>query len=309
MLKKNNFIKYNKIIFNINFIIMNNSKYFITNNKIPIDTKLNYLIAIPCVNREERNAINVIDKTFEGFENSGLFSSNIKLTIVLFESGSKDKSYLNFIEKYIEKYCFIKDDSDSENIKYTKTYIDIQIIHSNLSLNGNSNTHRMFLYISKLPSNLFDYVLWMDDDIFVSKNFIKNADVWIKNYANFSLFSSLYVPYDTFPIKNHNYAEYANLPGFYGTCCTIFKPKLSLYILPFWYSEHFEKFNYNPDTRFRDSLRKYFPFEKKICVSVPSLIDHMNIGSAIKQKQHVNNGHKAKTFVGIENDLELYNKI
>jgi hypothetical protein len=288
---------------------MDYRKLFITNYKILSHIKLNYLIAIPCVNREERNAINVIDKTFEGFEKSGLFSSNIKLTILLFESGSKDKSYLDFIEKYIEKYCFIKDDSDINNIKYSKTNIDIKIIHSHLSLNGNSNTYRMFLYISKMQYNLFDFVIWMDDDIFVSKNFIKNADAWIKNYANFSLFSSLYVPYNTFPIKNYNHVEHANLPGFYGTCCTIFKPMLSLYVLPFWHDEHFEKFKYNPDARFRDCLRKYFPHEKKICVSSPSLIDHMNIGSSIEKHKKINSGHKAKLFVGIDNDLELYNKI
>jgi uncharacterized protein YdaU (DUF1376 family) len=44
--------------------------YFITNQKIPYDKKLKYLITIPCVNREERNAINVIERTFQSFEKS-----------------------------------------------------------------------------------------------------------------------------------------------------------------------------------------------------------------------------------------------
>ena len=48
----------------------------ITNKVIPFQHILNYLIVIPCVNREERNALNVIDKTFEGFEKSGLLFKN-----------------------------------------------------------------------------------------------------------------------------------------------------------------------------------------------------------------------------------------
>ena len=271
---------------------MNNIKNFITNQKIPYENNLKYLITIPCVNRSERNAINVIDKTFESFEKSGFFASSIDVTIILFESGSKDLSYLKFIDSYIEKYS-------DKNIK-------IQIITSTIPLNGVSNTLKMFFYINKLQENQYDFIIWMDDDVFVCKNFIKNADIWIKNYANYSLFSSLYVPYNTFLIKDKKYVQLANLPGFYGTCCTIFKPKLSKCVIPFWYDKHFEKFNYNPDTRFRDSLRKVFPGAKKICVSYPSLVQHMNIGSAIKQKKVVSIGHKTKNFVGEDNDPELY---
>jgi hypothetical protein len=272
---------------------MNKIKNFITKEKINYDTKLNYLITIPCVNREERNAINVIDKTFSGFEKSGLFESNINLTILLFESGSKDLSYLNFIKQYIDKYN-------------SQTNIKINIIYSNTQLNGNTNTLRMFYYISKLEKNLYDFVIWMDDDIYVCKNFIKNADIWIKNYANYSIFSSLYVPYNSFYIKNRKYIQLANLPGFYGTCCTIFKPQLSKFILPHWNDKHFIDFEYNPDARFRDCVRKFFPNAHKICVSYPSLVEHMNIGSAIKGKKVVNKGHKAKYFIGEDNDPELY---
>jgi len=75
----------------------------ITNKVIPQQTQLKYLIVIPCVNREERNAINVIQQTFEGFEKSGLFQSNIDFKILLFESGSNDKSYLDFLQSYQEK--------------------------------------------------------------------------------------------------------------------------------------------------------------------------------------------------------------
>jgi len=270
----------------------NHQNYFITNKSIPYKTKVNYLITIPCVNREERNAVNIIDKTFKVFEDAGLLedSESYTLKIILFESGSNDLSYLNCLKPYIEKY---KD--------------KIQIIYGNQKLNGVTNTFRMFQTIHSFNKQKIDFVIWMDDDILVCKNFMKNADTWIKNYANFSLFSSLYVPYDSYFINGRKYVNSANLPGFYGTCCTVFKPKLAEYVIPYWFDEHFERFSYNPDTRFRDSLRKTFS-NKKILVSFPSLVEHLNIGSAILQNKDINKGHKAKLFVGVEKDPELYIK-
>ena len=267
---------------------------FITKKRINSDIKLKYLITIPCVNREERNAINVIERTFESFEKSGLFESNIYVDILLLESGSINTDYLKFIENYRSKYCL------------ERGYININILYSKTPLNGNSNTYRMFMHIASLKESSYDFILWMDDDIYVCKNFIKNADAWIKNYANFSVFSSLYVPYDTYLLHGHKNTHLANLPGFYGTCCTIFKPSLAKYAIPLWWSSHFEKFEYNPDTRFRDSIKKYFPRAAKICVSFPSLVEHMNIGSAIKKKKVVSIGHKAKYFIGEDIDPQLY---
>jgi len=267
-------------------------KSFITEKSISHDTILKYLIVIPCVNREERNAINVIDKTFEGLEKSGLFISDISVEILLFESGSKNINYLDFLKEYVTKYPNIK----------------INVIYSSIKLDGNSNTYRMFMTIAKMNSLKYNFIIWMDDDIFVCKNFIKNADAWIKKYANYSLFSSLYVPYDSFFIKNRKYIHHANMPGFYGTCCTVFKPELARFVIPLWNSSHFQQFNYNPDARFRDCLRKYFPEIKKICVSFPSLVDHMNIGSAINMQKNIKFGHKAKFFIGEDKDPEFYIK-
>jgi hypothetical protein len=279
---------------------INHQNYFITNKSIPYKTKINYLITIPCVNREERNAINIIDKTFKVFEDAGILedSDSYTLKIILFESGSNDLSYLSCLNAYIAKYPG-----------------KIEIMFSKTKLNGVTNTFRMFQTINSIQMNnnnnnnntKIDFIIWMDDDILVCKNFMKNADTWIKNYANFSLFSSLYVPYDSFFINDRKYVNNANLPGFYGTCCTIFKPKLAEYVIPYWFDEHFERFSYNPDTRFRDSLRKTFS-NKKILVSFPSLVEHLNIGSAILQNKDINKGHKAKLFVGVEKDPELYVK-
>jgi hypothetical protein len=130
---------------------MNNIQYFITKKKIEKIKNLKYIITIPCVNRLERNAINVIDKTFEGFEKSGLFESNIDITFYLFESGSRDITYLNKIKE-----------------KYPKVIIE----YSSIPLNGVSNTLKMMFFLSKLPPNSYDFVIWMDDDIYICKNFI-----------------------------------------------------------------------------------------------------------------------------------------
>lgn len=287
---------------------MTSINYFINNKKIDHGVKLRYLIAIPCVNRAERNAVNVIERTFESFKKAGMFESDIYFKICLFESGSRDTSYLDFIKNYMPyNSTETETDTDIDIIKINKqNNYDIEILYSSIPLNGNSNTLKMFFYLNKLSENSYDFVIWMDDDVYVCKKFLENADTWIKNYANFSLFSSLYVPYNSFPISNKKFVQMANLPGFYGTCCTIFKPKLSKYVIPTWYNPHFEKFSYNPDTRFRDGLRKHFPQAHKICVSYPSLVQHMNIGSAIKQKTKVNQGHMTKNFIGEENDPLYY---
>jgi len=262
---------------------------FITNKKIDVEDKLKYLITIPCVNREERNAINILHKTFEEFEKSGLFETDIIVDIIFFESGSKNTNYLCFIEEY--------------RIKYTK---NITINYSTIPLNAVSNTLKMFKYISKLPHDKYDFILWMDDDVFVCKNFMKNADIWIKNYANFSIFSSLYVPYESYPIQNKNNAQIARINHFYGTCCTVFKPKLAKHVIKNWYNQRFELFEFNPDARFRECVRFIFPQVEYIYVSYPSIVEHMNIGSSIYRNKKINKGHKSKKYIGSDNDPEYW---
>ena len=107
----------------------------ISEKVISQNTILKYLIVIPCVNREERNAINVIDKTFESFEKSGLFESDISVDILLFESGSINTNYLKFIEKYKTK--------------------SINVIYSKFKLNGNSNTYRMFITLASNKYSIY----------------------------------------------------------------------------------------------------------------------------------------------------------
>jgi hypothetical protein len=71
-------------------------------------------------------------------------------------------------------------------------------------------------------------------------------------------------------------------------------------------NKHFEHFEYNPDARFRDCVKMFFPRVRKILVSFPSLVDHMNIGSAIYKNKNVNKGHKAKFYIGSLVDPKLY---
>lgn len=270
---------------------INQTKYFITNKKIPYETQLKYLITIPCVNREERSAINVIHKTLEEFEKSGLFESDISIDIMFFESGSNNVNYLSFMEEYRKKYI------KNIIINYNKT-----------PLNAVSNTLKMFTYISKLPEDKYDFILWMDDDVFVCKNFIKNADIWIKSYANFSIFSSLYVPYQSYPIQTdnnqNNNVHISRINNFYGTCCTVFKPKLAKHIIKNWYNQRFELFEFNPDARFRECVRFKFPQIEYIYVSYPSIVEHMNIGSSIYRNRKINKGHKSKKYIGSDKDPE-----
>ena len=70
----------------------------ITKKRIPKNTNLKYLLIIPCVNREERSAINIIKRTFESFENGGLFTTNIKFDLVtnFFSFGEMSKFYFNY---------------------------------------------------------------------------------------------------------------------------------------------------------------------------------------------------------------------
>ena len=259
---------------------------------------MKYLLSIPCVNREERNAINVIDKTFESFEKSGMFDidvcrlNNIQYKILLFESGSNSISYLSFLQNYIDKYN-----------------IEIEVITSNLKLNANTNTFRMFLYISKLKQNDYDYIIWMDDDVWVCKNFIINADIWIKLFGNKSIFTSLYTPYPTYISNRKNvYKHYAQIGSFIGTCCTVFKPRLAQYVIKYWFTDHFEKFNFNPDVRFREGVKKAFNRVASFDVSYPSLVQQMNIGSSIRQNKNINGrlGHTTNTFIGEMNDPCYY---
>ena len=264
----------------------------ITNKVIDFEKKLRYLIVIPCVNREERRAINIIEETFSGFEKSGMFESIIEFKILLFESGSYDKSYLDFIKVYQEKYPN-----------------KIEIIYSDLKLNGNGNTFKMFLFLNKIPKNNVDFIIWMDDDVFVCKKFIENADAWIKKYANFSMFSSLYVPYDSYPIKKFKYISHARVQDFIGTCCTIFKPEIMKYPLAQWFHKHHQMFDFNPDVRFRESIRKYFFHINKMCVSNPSLVQHMNIGSSIYKNKKKNKGHRCNNFIGEDVDPKLYEEL
>jgi len=43
-----------------------------------------------------------------------------------------------------------------------------------------------------------------------------------------------------------------------------------------------------------------------MCVSYPSLVQHMNIGSSMYRNKDVHKGHTTDNFIGVENDPKLY---
>ncbi len=261
--------------------------------KIPFSQKLKYLFIMPCVNRLERNAIQVIDKTFENFEKNNLFDTieNVEWKFLLFESGSKDISYLNSISPYIEKY---KD--------------HIHIIYSKTPLDGPKNIFRIFDTASKIKDE-YDFIIWMDDDILVCQNFLKNCDSWIRNYMNFTIFGSLYSPYHSYNIPNFPNSpncKQSYVRSYHGSCCTIFKPCLAKYITPLFFKTNFLRNVIEPDLRFRESIMKFFPNIQFFLVSYPSLVYHLNIGSAIYGHSNVKKGHQCREFIGISNDPKWY---
>ncbi len=272
-------------------------KKIYTEQKIDFNHKLNYLFIMPCVNRLERNAIQVIDKTFENFEKNGLFDTslnNVNWRFLLLESGSTDLSYLDSLKPYLEKY------NDR-----------ISILCSNSPLDGPRNIFRIFEIANKInQSNEFDYIVWMDDDILVCENFLKNLDVWVRNYMNFTLFGSLYTPYHSFPInpnsKPNSNVRKSYIRSYHGSCCTIFKPCLAKYMLPYWFKTNLLRNVVEPDLRFRESIMKFFPNIQFFLVSYPSLVYHLNIGSAIYGHKQIKKGHQCREFVGVQNDPKWY---
>ncbi len=260
---------------------------------INYEEKLKYLFVMPCVNRLERNAIQVIDKTFENFEKNKLFDNleNVEWKFLLLESGSKDIRYLDSILPYIQKYLN-----------------QINIIYSQTPLDGPKNIYRIFDIASKLKESEYDFIIWMDDDIVVCENFLKNCDYWIRNYMNFTLFGSLYSPYHSFdvPKLNSSICKQSYIRSYHGSCCTIFKPRLAKYILPLFFKPQMLRNVVEPDLRFRESIMKFFPQIQFFLVSYPSLVYHLNIGSAIYGHSNVKKGHQCREFIGTSNDPKWY---
>lgn len=279
---------------NISKMIQHDLSKIYTFRKISPQQPLKYLIAIPCVNREERNAIQIIHQTFDCFEKNGIFQDyeNISVDIILFESGSKDIRYLEFLKPYFEKYPQ-----------------KIHIIFSKTPLDGPQNIYRLFQHVQQQDCiQKYDFILWMDDDIIICKNFILNCDAWIRSYMNFTIFGSLYSPYHsyTIPQSTNPFCERSYIRSYHGSCCTIFKPILAKYITPLWFQTKLLRNVVEPDLRFRESIMKFFPHIQYFFVSNPSFVQHLNIGSAIYQNKHIKKGHHARQFIGENIDPLLY---
>jgi len=242
-----------------------------------------YLICITCVNRAEKGIKNVIQYTFQSLKDGGVFQSKIPFDIILFESGSKDLSYLDFIEEYKTNY----------------PHIQFTILENSFPLDGFTNTHRMFLHLTKLESD-YKYVIWMDDDILVCKKFMENLHGWMRKFGHKSIFTSLYVCYPSFSTKIHPSVHYSYIYNYYGSCCTIFQPQLAKFVTPLF----FQKVG-KPDSKFRRSIEHFFPKQNTILVPKYSMVQHLNAGS-VNHAGTQYKGHRSHNFVGIKNDPKYY---
>jgi hypothetical protein len=83
---------------------------------------------------------------------------------------------------------------------------------------------------------------------------------------------------------------------------------LAKYITPLWFKTEKLRFVKEPDLRFRESIMKFFPNIKKFLVCSPSIVQHLNIGSAIYQHKQIRKGHTARHFIGIEEDPLWYSQ-
>ncbi len=262
--------------------------------RIGEDEICTYTVMIPCVNRTERGAINVIDKTFDNFEENGYFDEiqNVNIQFYLLESGSKDLSYLAALKPYLDKYPN-----------------KIKLVLSKEPLDGPKNILRIFQIVNKYVYDPNHFIIWMDDDILICKNFLKNCDHWIREYMNYTLFGSLYSPYHSFD-NNPNFfnCKKSYIRSYHGSCCTIFKPILAKYIIPLWFKTNMLRNVTEPDLRYRESIMKFFPHIQFFLVSYPSLVEHLNIGSAIYQHKQIKKGHHARIFMGIDKDPMWYRR-
>jgi hypothetical protein len=74
--------------------------------------------------------------------------------------------------------------------------VDVIHLTNDFPLDGYTNTHRMFVYLSQMKKEetSYDYVMWMDDDILVCKKFMENVDGWMRKFGHKSIFTSLVCP-------------------------------------------------------------------------------------------------------------------
>jgi hypothetical protein len=249
---------------------------------------MRYLICIPCVNREEKaNVKNVLHITFRSLEEGGVFQQKkIPFDIFLFESGSKNLEYLQFLEEYRQKY----------------PHIQIKVLEHPTPLDGYTNTHRMFLHLTQFDKEdrTYDYVIWMDDDILVCKKFMENVDGWMRKFGHKSIFTSLYVCYPSFPSKIHPSVYYSHIFNYYGSCCTIFRPQLAKAV-PHLFFQKVGK----PDSKFRRCIEHFFPNHPTILVPKVSFVQHLNAGS-VNHAGTDYKGHRSHNFVGVKRDPKYW---
>lgn len=283
---KKNDPKRNKRIYNFNkfsnFII--NKKENINQHPIEIKNKdsVSYVIAMTTCNREEFSGKNLLETTINSIIKSGLFKSKIDYTLLLHDTGSEDVSYLEKFEdipNVIVKKCKEK---------------------SHQVMNG----YYMLKYIKEnLPC---DYVICIEDDILFCKNWLENIDGWIKKYKDdndvfFTFYCPPYIEHEYLFKKCNEIWDKYPISAFYGAQCF----SISFSEIENVTNTYKLEYDKKSGKEFIDIVLHKWLIEKYpnkyIKSSIPSFVQHINIGSSL----HTNK-HATTTFMGEDFDPKYF---
>lgn len=238
---------------------------------------MKYAIVMTVCNRSELGGGDTLDKTMNSLKNSGLWESGIDFTLLLHDTGSDNKTYL-------DKY---------KNLP--NTIIECNKNREMMLI----NVINMLVYTKEhIPC---DYIVYLEDDIIFCKNWIQNVDAWLnKNVDYDNWFVSFFYPYPKEDFKS----QVIKLPSekYYGTqCLGIMRSKLESLI------NHFDAKNKEGYQTGQDMfIREWLVLGNNsefIKFSNPSLIQHQNLQSTLSTSV---SELISDLFVGEDQDPKFY---
>lgn len=241
---------------------------------------MKYTIVMETCNREEKGrGTNLLAETIQSLVKSGLWGSTIDFHLVIHDSGSKDKSFLEPF-KNLEKTTVVSCENKELNLR---------------------NVQYAFTYV--LKNHPCDYVINLEDDVIFCKNWIENIDGWIKKYVNDKdIFFSFFTPYNIASYLGNKkiqiWREY-KIESFYGNQCLGFpynQLENAIEVL-----SNVKTVGFNADIMFQRWLKKYGK-KPTIKSSHPCLVQHRNLNTTMSHQTTV----LSYSFLGEDIDPELY---
>lgn len=158
-----------------------------------------YLILIETSNRADVGKGNLLLETITSLMNSGLWESEIDFHLLIHDSGSVDRTFMNF----------------------ARILPRTTIVSCKERQNRLGNAYYSFKYAR--DNFLFDYLIHLEDDIIFCKNWMQNVDAWIKKHVNENdLIFSFFTPYNhtkiLYDLGYDIWDEY-KIGDFYGLQC------------------------------------------------------------------------------------------